>query len=504
MHRSCARIVFSIVLAMLAVTALAPAQAATGDPEAVLKAWLDVLNRADEAGVVEEFIRARFAPRLADAIPMDEHVSRFGEMHREYGRLELHSIREKTDDRIQALLHNDRNRWFLATLFIEAESGLVRGLGFDDGADPPEVLDAPRAADLEAWVKAIRGYADRRAEQDLFSGTVIVRLDGAEACRGAWGLASMRYGVPNQVDTKFNLGSMNKMFTAVAVAQLAEQGKLAYTDLVGRHLPDYPNAAVREKVTIHHLLSHTSGMGNHFTDEFIRGAKDQYRHFTAYIPLFADEPLAFDPGERFSYSNAGFFVLGLIIEAASGESYYDYIRKHIYVPAGMANSDCYDVDLSVPNLATGYTRERFDEPSVDDHAPWMEALGPWRENTLMHSVKGGPAGGGYSTVEDLTRFAMALTDGTLVSSETLALLTSAKSDLVTEPDGGVHSYGYGFGVGAHGDGTPYFGHTGGFPGINAVLRIYPTRRGSIAVMSNQDDGALEVRAFAARTMPASK
>ncbi len=338
----------------------------------------------------------------------------------------------------------------------------------------------------------------------MFSGTVLIRLKGREICRGVWGEASKRYGVANRIDTKFNLGSMNKMFTAVSIAQLAEKALLSFDDPVGKYLPDYPNSDVREKVTIHHLLSHTSGMGSHFTEEYMDSARDKYRHFTEYIKLFADEPLAFEPGDHFAYSNAGFFVLGMIIEAVSGESYYDYIRQNICTPAGMTNTDCYDVDLPVPNLATGYTQQRFDEPTQDDQADWMDRLGPWRSNSFMHSIKGGPAGGGYSTVEDLAQFSQALTDGTLISIKQLEIMTTSKTPIRTGEGDSTSGYGYGFATGTLADGTAYFGHSGGFPGINSVMHIFPDRDGVIVVMSNYDGGAIPIASFAERIMPNRK
>lgn len=145
------------------------------------------------------------------------------------------------------------------------------------------------------------------------------------------------------------------MFTAVAIAQLAEGGKLSFSDTVGKLLPDYPNRVVAEKVTVHHLLTHTSGMGSYFNDKFFANLNNM-KTVADYLPLFASDPLAFEPGTKWQYSNAGFTVLGLIIEKLSGQSYYDYVKQHIFKPAGMVNTDSYERDKDVPNLAIGYTK----------------------------------------------------------------------------------------------------------------------------------------------------
>src|SRR4030095_10641297 len=164
----------------------------------------------------------------------------------------------------------------------------------------------------------------------------------------AYGLADKKQNIPNRIDTTFNLGSCNKMFTALAIAQLAEKGKLSFDDVVAKHLPDYANKDIAAKVTLHHLLTHTSGLGFY---PFTHGSKTP----EGILKFFVDKPLAFEPGARMQYSNAGFVVLGLIIERVSGKNYYDYIRENIYQPAGMSGTDSYSLDEQIANRAIGYT-----------------------------------------------------------------------------------------------------------------------------------------------------
>jgi CubicO group peptidase (beta-lactamase class C family) len=341
---------------------------------------------------------------------------------------------------------------------------------------PGKLTDAEIVRQLEA-------FADKLAGEDRFSGSVLLARDGRPLFRKAYGLASKAFDAPNRVDTKFNLGSMNKMFTAVGVARLAQQGKLDFSDPLAKHLPDYPNQEVARKVTLHHLLTHTSGIGDYFTDKYRQTSKDRFRAVRDYFPLFVDKPLEFEPGKRFRYSNAGFMVLGAVVEKVSGQNYFDYVREHIYRPAGMVNTDAYEMDRDTPNLATGYTRQ---------------AGGGLKNNLFLHVVKGGPAGGGFSTVEDLLRFDVAL--------RTHKLLDARHTDLVLTgkvPARGGDEYGYGFMIRKY-RGTRIAGHGGGFPGINSALEMYLDEGYTVAVMSNYDPPAAERVADKLRTLLAQE
>jgi CubicO group peptidase (beta-lactamase class C family) len=349
---------------------------------------------------------------------------------------------------------------------------------------PPDPGNAKRLSDQEIAARA-EAYLARLAAADLFSGSVVVVHDGKPIFNRAYGLASRAHGVPNRTDTKFNLGSMNKMFTAVAVAQLAEQGRLAFTDLVGKHLPDYPNKAVAEKVTLHHLLTHTSGVGDYFNDKYMQAAKDRFRTVRDFFPLFVNKPLEFEPGARFRYSNAGFMILGAVIEKVSGQNYFDYVRDHVCKPAGMADTDAYEMDQDTPNLATGYRRINLQGQSE---------VGPRRTNLFLHVFKGGPAGGGFSTAVDLIKFARALRGHRLVGPELTERVMAGKVDSFPG-----EKYAYGF-VEEVVNGHRIVGHNGGFPGINSQLDIYSDLGYDVAVMSNYDPPAATLVANKLRSL----
>ncbi|GAI05666.1 unnamed protein product, partial [marine sediment metagenome] len=204
-----------------------------------------------------------------------------------------------------------------------------------------------KAQEVQEIVEKTTAFLEKLDAQDKFSGAVLIAKDGEPILKKAYGLANRSFNVPNKIDTKFNLGSMNKMFTGVAILQLAEQGKLTLDDKIIKYVLDYPNKEIASKVTIHQLLTHTSGMGLYWTDEYFKTSKDLFKNVEDYLPLFVNQPLQFEPGSEFSYSNSGYMVLGLIIEKVTGQSYFDYVMENIYKPAGMINTDAYELDYVV-------------------------------------------------------------------------------------------------------------------------------------------------------------
>jgi CubicO group peptidase (beta-lactamase class C family) len=243
---------------------------------------------------------------------------------------------------------------------------------------------------------------------------VLLAHDGQSIYSLAAGFADRAKRLPNRPDTKFNLASVDKYFTRIAIWQLSQAGKVATSDTVGRFLPDYPNAEVRAKVTIGQLLSMRSGMGDFDDDNgrTYRAALLHLRSIDDYLSLFARDSLHFAPGTRAEYSNAGYVVLGKIIERVSGESYYDYARKHIFEPAGMKNTGYFTRGAEVRNMATGYT---VDPIVVGDTNPNATPLKERRPNTSLLAFRGSSAGGGYSTAEDLLNLSRALFSHRLLS-----------------------------------------------------------------------------------------
>ncbi|MHA1930716.1 MAG: serine hydrolase domain-containing protein [Candidatus Thorarchaeota archaeon] len=250
------------------------------------------------------------------------------------------------------------------------------------------------------------GLFQTLVDADKFSGVVLVAKEEEIIFEKAYGYACKNFEVPNQLDTKFNIGSLNKVITKIAILQLIQNGKLTLDDLVGKHLQDFPKE-IATKVKISHLLSFTSGMGDYFNEKFTAG-NGNLRSLNDFVPFFIDDPLLFEPGEKMEYSNAGFVVLGKIIEAISGLDYYEYVRKNIYEPAGMADSDHFEIDGITPKLATGYTHHM---PDGSIHPSKR------RTNYFIIGSRGSSAGGGQSTVYDLLKLDRAIADEVLLDKE---------------------------------------------------------------------------------------
>ena len=240
------------------------------------------------------------------------------------------------------------------TLRFDPEQDMrISSIQFNDARVPSNVTEERLAPD--DVMDAIDRHVTRSCEVDVFSGAVLVARGAEVVYRHACGEASKRFHAPNRLDTKFNLGSMNKMFTSVAIMQLVERGVIGLeTRSASMSTNSWLPAAITDAVTIHHLLTHTSGLGSYFNETFMESSRMSFRALDDYKPLVHGETLAFVPGERFQYSNTGMFLLGVVIESATGQDYFDFVRANIYEPAGMTNTDSYEMDQPVENLAIGY------------------------------------------------------------------------------------------------------------------------------------------------------
>ena len=320
-------------------------------------------------------------------------------------------------------------------------------------------------------IEKVETFLEELVAADQFSGTVLVAHDETTLFQHAYGLAEKNFRVPAQLDTKYNLGSMNKMFTAVAIAQLVEQGKVSFHEPISTYLPNFQREKA-ERITLHHLLTHTSGLGSYWNEAF-EARRMTLRTVNDFLALFINDPLLFSPGEQWHYSNAGYIVLGAIIEQVAAQDYFTYVREHIYHPAGMYETDAYELDQVVPNLAVGYTYE-----GVSATATPRQRL----NNLLLHGVKGGPAGGGYSTVLDLFKFSRALRSHVLLSPASTELILHGKVDR-SNPPGGRYAYGFGE---RQSNGKRIVGHGGGFPGIHTHFEVAPESGNVVIALSNYD------------------
>ena len=331
--------------------------------------------------------------------------------------------------------------------------------------DPALYAGWPKtAATPAALTRLIRAALDHLARTDDFSGCVTVQQGGRTVFDECRGLAERNFGVVADHRTRFHIGSIDKMFTAVAIAQLVEAGKLSWDDTLAQRVPEYPDQAAAQKITVWQLLHHTAGLGDFLVPEYFQHA-ERYVDPADYLDLIARQPKTGEPGGDWNYSNAGYMLLGRIVENASGESYFDYIQRHVFAPAQMRDSGFDRVDEIVPGLAVGYYRDGLFSET-------------WKAAWLKIGYKSGPAGGGYSTNADLLRFAGALRDGTLVKPQTLAKMFDG------EVPAGPGGYAAGFGD-RPSHGRHIRGHAGGIEGTTANLQMVWETGAAVALTSNQ-------------------
>ncbi|HTN40704.1 MAG TPA: serine hydrolase domain-containing protein [Asticcacaulis sp.] len=360
--------------------------------------------------------------------------------------------------------------WSEMSLFMTAQApdyilpappNKIVGMGLSDQTAPADTLPCKPLGDHEIAGR-LDALVKRLVTADAFSGVVHVARHGKPVYAHAFGLADRRWNISNRVDTRFYLASITKMFTAVAIAQLVARGKLSWEDKVGRLIPDYPNRDVADHVSVRQLLSHTSGLiGARALADKTPLSYDR-KTVAAQLALFINDPLEFRPGERFGYSNAGFILLGAIIEKTSGQDYFSYVHDHVFTPAGMSDTGHFELDTDPPNMATGY----------------MDTPGGRRDNIFRLEVKGGPDTGAYSNGADMAKFQRALMDGTLLDRQSLDTMWQKPAS----PD---QIYGLGADVETY-NGQPVIGHGGGRMGATNRFEFYPDLGYSVTILSNID------------------
>lgn len=341
--------------------------------------------------------------------------------------------------------------------------------------------DAVQATADSVFVAELRAKLTADTEAGQFSGAVLVARGGSTLFEGAYGLANRELGVPNTTLTQFRVGSMYKMVTAVATLQLVQAGTLHLNAPFGTYLPDYPNAEAASKVTPHHLLTHTGGTGDIFGPQFMTH-RAELRTTGDYLALYGTRGLQFTPGAQHVYSNYGFMLLGALIEKLGGSSYDNHVTSRVLAPAGMTATGTVPEDSLVPGRSVGYIRL---------------ASGALVSNSATLPYRGTPAGGGYSTIGDLARFALAIRERRLLDSAHTALLITGKVALSQS-----YQYAYGF-TDRVVSGRRFVGHGGGAPGMNGDLAFEPNGGYMVVVLSNLDPPAAgQVATFILNRLPA--
>jgi CubicO group peptidase (beta-lactamase class C family) len=417
--------------------------------------YLQAFNSGDEEALTN-FVRQHFTAVGPGGSSLDDRVRSQLRLYKSSRGLNVFQAKERPGGELELLAQfRLTEEWRRMTFVVEdAPPHKVAGVRIvpaDAPAIPKQVVQRPLKA-------ALKEYLTRLVDADEFSGVVAIARHGETVFAESYGLADRDRDVPNSFDTPFHYASVGKMFTAVAIGQLADAGKLSLDDTLDRRLPGYPAATARQ-ITLDHLLTHRSGILDYFAavEQFnkVRGAADPQRD---YLSVFANEPLRFKPGERFEYSNSNYIVLGAIVEHISGQSFEEYLDEHIFRPAGMTATTLDPAGRSGVTPAVGYTELGPDGKITP---------GNRRANKEHATGRGGAAGGGVTTAADMLRFAEALRAHRLLShAGTAALLT----EQVDSPRPGER-YARGFICRGSRQGR-VVGHSGGFPGVDAQVDIY--------------------------------
>ena len=437
---------FSVFAQQTAIDALSKTQSG----QRVL-GYFAAFNSGDEQKLKEFFLNNLTADALKQR-PVEPRLEFHRQVRSDFQSFEIKKIVWASDTEIDVLVQGKTGGWAAYSFAFEKESpNKMRGWQIEQ-TDAPETTQTPKynaPTNKTELLATVEKYLSDQVAEDNFSGVVLIAKDDKPIFSKAYGLANKETKTPNNLETKFNLGSINKIFTRIAIGQLVKQGKISFNDKLGKYLPDYPNKDAREKITIGHLVTMKSGVGDFFGEKFMTIPKDKLRKNSDFIQLFSDIPLAFEPGTSEQYSNGGFILLGAIIEKVTGMSYYDYVRENIFKPAGMANTDSFETDKAPANTANGYTRRN----------PKSELI----NNVNSRPFRGSAAGGGYSTADDLLKFSFALKSGKLG---------------VPDDDGNPRK-------------EAGLGIAGGSDGINALLLINGQTGYTIIVLSNYDPPTAE-------------
>ena len=393
-----------------------------------ISVFMDALD-SKELSQIQEYVTANYAPDVINKFGVDKLANQLKQYADEFDDLQIIELRRSDEKSVIITVLSKKNR--VEKSFVLTISDVSSHKIAQISVKVEETLPFTDFKKLDKYLK-------KQTKKGDFSGAVLVSVKGKTKFEKAYGLASKRFNIPNNTKTKFNIGSLNKLFTATAILQLYEQGLLKLDDPLSKYSSQFPQE-IADKVTIRHLLKHQSGWSSYWGNEYFKAHFTELRTIDDYISFLKDVPLEFEPGSQQRYSNTGYVILGTIIENITGESYFDYVRVNIYNKSGMKDTDSYEMDIPIPNLAIGYMI--------------MEGSIKRKNNLFSHTVKGVSAGGGYSTLKDLQKYYKALSKYKLLNKKGTNMLLNGYDDNAEMSNKLGYAVAYG----------------GGGPGINAVL-----------------------------------
>lgn len=327
----------------------------------------------------------------------------------------------------------------------------------------------------------MKDYMNDVMVEKNFSGTIIAQDDKKTLVENSYGYANRSEQIMNSFDTRFGIASGCKLFTAIGICQLVEDGLLSF-DTKLKECLSFSFPYFDQDITIHHLLTHTAGIPDYFDEEVMDDFEELWmknpmyhiRTLEDFLPLFQNQPMKLKLGERFHYNNAGYIILGLIIEQTSKVKFADYITEKVFKKAGMTDSGYFEFDALPPKTAFGY----IDFPD-----------GTWKTNIYSLPVKGGSDGGAYVTVNDMAKLWDALINHQLLSEEYTRQLLSPH---INTNDDNEQFYGYGVWINKNNDEITKYHIMGYDPGVSFHSAFYPKSSIKTVVCSNQSEGAYDI------------
>lgn len=426
----------------------------------IAEKYIHSINSGDKK-IVEKFILQNYDTTFLKIMPYEYHVIyQMSNFYTSGG--EGYVITQIDTANLQILLKN-KFTGAIIDLKIPFNDGLSNKInGFIDF----KVIGNTQAIEENLIIQKVEKCLKILVDEDEFSGVTLIAKEGKIILNKAFGDANKSYNIPNKIDTKFNIASIGKIFTGIAIAQLVEKGKLSFEDSLSEYIGnDWLSEDISSKIKVKHLLTHTSGLGDYFRQLYNQCDKFIFREHDDYKILLINEKLNFEPGTRWSYSNTGMLLLGALIEKVTSMKYFEYLQQYIFEPADMKNTGGFEKDHPVTNRATGYSKE-----FVNNKIEWID-------NSISRVAKGNSSGGCYSTSEDLFNFDKALRSYKLLSPEFTKLVLSPKPELNSS------FYGYGFFIN-NGIAGKIARHGGDGVGINCHFNMYIDTGYTVVVLSN--------------------
>jgi D-alanyl-D-alanine carboxypeptidase len=401
------------IIVVLLTAHMALAQVQTGGPPPAVRAIIDGFLQSVNGGngdAWEAYAQERFAAELLAQQTVAERRQQFERIRADFGAIAINGVERRGPAApLELLVKGEKASGVIAIALDNGTPPRVRSIainadGIGKAADPGAIQPPAvnRTMSTDELTRVLDAYFSRLAVSDVFSGVALVARNGVPVFHNAYGFADRARKIANTVRTRFNIGSINKTFTQVAIAQLVREGKLAYTDTLGKFFPDYAQEITRT-ATIEQLLNHTAGVADFFGARFNDTPKDRFRSNADYFRFVSESPATFAPGTREQYCNGCYIALGAIIERVAGVPYEKYVEEQVFRRAEMTSTGYPQTDAIESDLAIGYTRRGGD--------------GALRSNVYLHGAAGSAAGGGYATALDLLLYVKAVRAGRFPSAE---------------------------------------------------------------------------------------